>query len=92
MAITAVLQNLSNSSRISEEFRADNTIVTIEFTGESMVTYDSVSTVPQVDVAVTESTSIRITVPYNIHLNVSIVASLCGQNSTSEYSLYYGKL
>ena len=92
MGVAAVIKNLTNAS-ISEEFRADDITVTLELSGESRVPY-SVSVVPQVDVVVTGSTIVQLTVLYNIQYNVSIATSLCEQSYryTTVHRLVYGKL
>ena len=86
----AALLRLSNSS-ISREFTPDDIVVTIEWTGKSIVSYDA-SVIPHIDVAMTASTSVQITIPYNVLHIVSITASLCGHSSTKVYRLNYSKL
>ena len=63
----------------SEQFRADNVTIILEWSQDNYGTLSyHVSVTPQVDIRFTGSTSVQLTVSYNILYNVSVVATLCG--------------
>ena len=79
---------------ISEEYKADSVIVTVEWTQAQQlhVTY-STEVFPLVPIVFTERTSRRLTIPYNNEYNLSVVAvTPCRPNATSFIILYYGEV
>ena len=74
-----------------KQMETDSVTVILEWVQENGTSYN-VSVVPQASIRFTRSTSIQLTVLYNVLYNVSIVASLCGQNTTGISVLSYGEL
>ena len=75
---------------ISDFFGINSVTATLEWTQENDVTYN-VSIFPLVTVETSEGSSVQLTLLYNIHYNVSIVATRCGK-STTIITLHYGKI
>ena len=78
------------------ENKADNVTILFEWTPEIGVIYN-VSAKASEPIVVTinfiTTASVNLTVPYNTHINVSIVATSCGQNNTvTVIELNYGEL
>ena len=76
---------------ISEQFRAKDISVTLEWTGTNGVSY-SVRVDPEVAVNYTGRNSAQITVLYDIKYNVSVIAALCGITTTNFAIIHHGKL
>ena len=74
-----------------EIFGEDNVTVSLEWAHENGVMYH-VDVIPQVPIRfLRSSTIILLTVLYNMLYNVTVVGSLCGQNSTqSVIEIYLG--
>ena len=67
------------------EYEADNVIILLRWIPENIVVYNVSAKASKPNIAtinyITVS-SVNLTVRYNTHLNVSILATSCGQNST----------
>ena len=71
------------------DFRANHTLVSLEWTPEEGVQY-TVSTSPQVEVMFISTSVIELMALYAVHyINLSVTATLCGQsnNETSTITL-----
>ena len=83
-----------NSPRVNtrcKETGPRNVTLILDWTSENSVSYN-VSVVPQVLISFTASLSVQLTVLYNVLYNVSVVSTLCGQNSaTTSIGLKYGE-
>ena len=77
---------------ISEFFGTNGVTATLEWTQENDVNYD-VNIFPQVSstVKVLRSSSLQLTLLYNTHYNVSIVAIRC-EETTTFIPIYYGEI
>ena len=75
----------------SEEYKADNIAVIVEWTQIGGVSYN-VSVIPMVLVTVMRSTSVRLILSYNIEYNVSLEAFGICQNVAASIQLFYGEL
>lgn len=72
------------------EYETENATAFIEWIPEHRTSY-SVSVEPQVNVTSLLSNA-QLTVPYNTHLNVSIMATLCEQYTTTTFvEIHYGE-
>ena len=75
-------------------FGNDNVTVIVEWTKEDHVSYH-VEVVPQVlEEYYDEDASVemvQVTVDYNVHYNVSVLATLCGESSIDVIEIYYGQ-
>ena len=72
-------------------FGMTNVTVTLEWTQESDVTYN-VSIHPKVELEYTRENVLLVMIPYNISYHINVVASLCGQYSTTTtLVLNYGR-
>ena len=76
---------------ISEQFRAKDISVTLEWTRTNGVSY-SIRVDPEVAVNYTGRNSAQITVSYDIKYNVSVIVALCGITTTNLVIIHYGKL
>ena len=83
----------------SEQFESNAVTLVLEWTQESsLLSYSyNVSAVPdlQLDITFIGSTSVQLTVPYNMLFNVSVTVSesLCGLNHvTTEITLLYSEV
>ena len=75
----------------SETFGEDNVTVFLEWAQVNGVMY-RVDVIPQVPVRLLRRTSVLLTVLYNTLYNVTVIGSLCGQNSTqSVVEIYFGE-
>ena len=77
------------------EREADNITILLEWTPENGVIYNvsADAAEPKIEIITMRHSSARLTVSYNIHYNVSIIASTCGLNSTvTIVKLHYGEL
>ena len=74
------------------QYGTDNVLVVIQWSHQSIVSYN-VNTIPQVlNATFIERTRIQMLVFYNTLYNVSITATLCGQNNaTTIVMLNYGR-
>ena len=73
-----------------EIFGEDNVTVSIDWANENGVMYH-VDVSPQVPIRLLRSTIVLLTVLYNTLYNVTVVGSLCEQNSTqSIVEIYFG--
>ena len=78
---------------ISEFFDTNSVIVTLEWTQQNDVTYN-VIIFPQISIASVEmlgGSSIQLTLLYNTHFNVSIIATRCETTATI-FPLHYGEI
>ena len=80
----------------SSQFGNESVILMLEWTGEhnNLSSY-SVDIFPQANVVVNNRSArltLQIELLYNTLYNVSIIASLCGINSSSFVELHYGEL
>ena len=75
---------------VSELFMREHVSVLLEWSGINGVIFD-VSVTPHVVESFAQSTSFQLTVSYNTQYNVSVMASLCGQNNTTVTELHYGE-
>ena len=77
---------------ISVDYGTNNATVFLEWIPKSH-TYYNVSAEPQLEVNVTSLLSnAQLTVQYNTHYNVSIMATLCGQyTSATTIEIHYGE-
>ena len=74
------------------QFDTDSVIVILQWTYQNGVSYN-VNTIPQINATLIEETSVQMLICYNTAYNVSITATLCGQNSvTTIVPLNYGKI
>jgi hypothetical protein len=85
------------------KFGIDNVSVAIMLTESSqivesgasdLVYYNITASSSQVKIEYQERTRFQLAIPYNIHINISIVACLCGQHSTMTPTiipLYYSE-
>ena len=81
----------SNVVNISEFFGINTVTATLEWTQENDVIYN-VSVFPLETTETLEgSASLQLTLRYNTHYNVSVVATRCGK-STTLIPLHYGKI
>ena len=75
----------------SEEFRADNIMVTVEWTQEEGVTYQIII-IPEIPITFTGESSIQLILPYNTNYNLSVEATLpCQHQAHSHVQLFYGE-
>ena len=74
---------------IKKQFGVDNVTVILEWIHENATSY-TLSTIPQVAIR-NQTTSVQMTLSYNTLYNVSVVATLCGQNTTIVSVLSYGE-
>ena len=75
------------------DFRANHTLIGLEWTPEEGVQY-TVSTLPQVEVIFINISMVELMALYAVQYNLSVTATLCGQsyNETSTITLiYYGQ-
>ena len=78
---------------ISEFFDTNSVIATLEWTQQNDVTYN-VSIFPQISIASVEmlgGSSVQLTLLYNTHFNVSIIATRC-ETTTTVFQLHYGEI
>ena len=76
----------------SEEYRADNITVLVEWTHQGGESYN-VTTVPMVPMIYTGRTSVQLLVSYNTEYNVSLeAATVCQRVAVSHIQLFYGEL
>ena len=74
--------------RETPSFQEYNVIVNLEWTRVFLATYNITRVFPQTTVTFNEI-SAQLKVSYNIPYNVSVTASLCGQNVTTDIQLFY---
>ena len=77
----------------SEFFGTNSVIATLGWTQQNDVTYN-ISIFPQISVAnikMSGSSSTQLTLLYNTHYNVSIVATRC-ETTTTIFPLHYGEI
>ena len=74
--------------RETPSFQEYNVIVSLEWTRVFLATYNIKGVYPQTTVTFNE-TNAQLKVSYNIPYNVSVTASLCGQNVTTDIQLFY---
>ena len=74
----------------SEEFQSENVTITLKWAQGDNEFYN-VAVVPHMPVQYTGSTTLELTLLYNIQYNMSIVAFLCEYNTTDIIELLYGK-
>ena len=77
----------------SEEYRADNVTVTVEWTDEQGVLYNItiISIVPEVSIEFIGRTRVQLILLYNTEYNMSVEAALLCQNKVpSHVQLFYG--
>ena len=75
----------------SEAFHDENITIVLNWAQGNNELYTA-SIVPSVPMLLdTGSTTIQLTLQYNTHYSVSIVAFLCEYNTTDIVDLYYGK-
>ena len=73
-------------------FGKTNVTVTLEWTWENGITYNfSIHPTLELEYARPRENILLLTIPYNISYHINIVASLCGQYSTTTVVLNYGK-
>ena len=77
---------------IKEEFlKARNIFVVLEWNQENGVSYHVVTVPVEVTPKMVNIASVELTLHYNTHYNVGVIASLCGQNNVSNImELHYG--
>ena len=78
---------------LSEEYRADNVTVFVEWTHdqEEHVTYN-VTIIPSVPITFISSTSIWLILLYNVEYNVSLnMVTVCQRVTSSHVQLFYSK-
>ena len=78
---------------LHEQLGADNVTVHLEWSQEAHVSY-SLAISPILDRSARPNvvnSSVQLMVPYNTTYSVRLVASLCGQNSTTQLELLYGE-
>ena len=79
---------LVNRTNIFEE---DGITVLLEWMEQSGVTHN-VTIIPQVPIVWVSGTSVRVRVDYSVNYNVTISATLCGQNSVDNTPMiFFGK-
>ena len=78
---------------ISDQFAPNNVAVTLVWSHKNGISY-SISVDPQAmdDINFTGKNSARLMLLYDTKYSVSVVASLCGHNSTALNVINYGKL
>ena len=77
------------------EYKADNVIILLMWTPENGVVYNVSAKATEPEAATINlitASSANLIVSYNVHINVSIVATGCGQSSTVTNELHYGEL
>ena len=74
----------------SEEFHDENVTIVLNWAQGDNEFYNA-SIVPSVPMLHTGSTTVQLTLQYNTHYSVSIVAFLCEYNTTDVVDLHYGK-
>ena len=75
----------------SEEYRANNISIIVEWTEEEGVSYN-ITIIPMVPITFTESTSVELIVSYNTEYNVSLEAvAVCRSVAPSHIRLFYGE-
>ena len=73
-------------------FGTENVTILFEWTQEEGLLYNiTVVSIPLVPLRFTDSNTVLLTVSYNILYNVSVIASGCGQTTTNDIHLHYGK-
>ena len=76
----------------SEEYKADNITVTVEWTQQVAAMY-TVSVIPLAPINFTGSTSRQLTISYNTVYNFSVEATApCRTNATAFIGLNYGEV
>lgn len=92
----AALNHMLIKANISEQFGTNKATVTVtlESMDNTRVSYGA-SVVPKIDTKTViirnTITVVQLMIPYNEKYNLSIVASLCGHNTTTVHELIYGK-
>ena len=77
---------------VSEQFKNNSIVITVEWTVENGA-FNSLSVTPQALETVNFRPSSRqLMLSYNVSYSVSVVASLCGQNTSHSIELHYGEL
>ena len=78
---------------VQEDYGAENVTIMLDWIEEQHVLYNLSVTTPSMGRLVrhVESGSARLTLSYNTVYSVKFVATLCGQNSTSNFKLQYGE-
>lgn len=78
---------------VQEHYGTENITVLLDWTEELHVLYNITVTAPDLErlVRLVESSSAQLTLSYNTVYSVRFVATLCGQNSTNNFKLQYGK-
>ena len=74
-----------------EQFELTGVVATIEWTRENGISYN-LSTSPDVPIAFSGDTSVRVTISYDIQFMVNVSAMLCGEITTTVKNLFYGKV
>ena len=77
----------------SEEYSADNIIVTVEWIQQVGAVYNSSSILPQAPLMFNGSSSVQLVLQYNTEYNLSVMAIIapCGVNATGFVTLNYGE-
>ena len=78
---------------VQEHYGTENVTVMLDWIEEQHVFYNLTVTTPSMGGLVrhVESSSAQLTLSYNTVYSVRFVATLCGQNSTNNFTLQYGK-
>ena len=76
-------------SLVSEQFGTESVAVTLEWQDILRDIYTHV--VPEPLTKTVRNSTIQLEVPYNIPHIVKSVATLCGQNTTDDFTLHYGQ-
>ena len=72
-------------------FEEDGIVVLLEWMEQSGVAYN-VTITPQVPIVWVSGTSVKVRVDYNINYNLTISATLCGQNGVDNtIKIFFGK-
>ena len=74
----------------SEKFKSENVTIILKW-AQGDNEFHNVSVYPYVPIHYIGSTTIELTLLYNVQYNVSIVAYLCEYNTTDVIKLLYGK-
>ena len=74
----------------SEQFQSENAIITLTWAQGDNEFYN-INVTPHAHGQYTESTTVELTLLYNVQYNVSIVAFLCEFNRTDTFEFCYGK-
>ena len=73
----------------SEHFQSENVNITLNWTQANNEFYD-IDVIPRAPTHYAESTTVELTLLYNVHYNINIVAFLCEFNRTNTIEFLYG--